>query len=111
MLLYPQTWDLFCLPAWAAGAIVVSVGSVGVVIAMVCFLIVVILATTDEAEVLPPVEEDESAKKPVDDAAQMYKNVDKKEAYREGYGEFWCFEISVVHNVAWKILNFLLCSE
>lgn len=61
----------------------------GVVLAMVCFLIVVILATTDEAEVLPPVEEDENAKKPVDDAAQMYKKVDKKETYREGFGEFW----------------------
>lgn len=55
---------------------------------MVCFLIVVILATTDEAEVLPPIEEDENAKKPVDDAAQMYKKVDKKETYREGFGEF-----------------------
>lgn len=76
------------ISAWAAGAIVVSVGSVGVVLAMVCFLIVVILATTDEAEVLPPVEEDENAKKPVDDAAQMYKKVDKKETYREGFGEF-----------------------
>lgn len=78
----------YTVPAWAAGAIVVSVGSVGVVLAMVCFLIVVILATTDEAEVLPPIEEDESAKKPVDDAAQMYKKVDKKETYREGFGEF-----------------------
>lgn len=78
----------YTVPAWAAGAIVVSVGSVGVVLAMVCFLIVVILATTDEAEVLPPVEEDENAKKPVDDAAQMYKKVDKKETYREGFGEF-----------------------
>lgn len=76
------------ISAWAAGAIVVSVGSMGVVLAMVCFLIVVILATTDEAEVLPPVEEDENAKKPVDDAAQMYKKVDKKETYREGFGEF-----------------------
>lgn len=76
------------ISAWAAGAIVVSVGSMGVVLAMVCFLIVVILATTDEAEVLPPIEEDENAKKPVDDAAQMYKKVDKKETYREGFGEF-----------------------
>ncbi|XP_062566951.1 uncharacterized protein LOC134229255 [Saccostrea cucullata] len=78
----------YTVPAWAAGAIVVSVGSVGVVIGMVCFLIVVILATTDEAEVLPPVEEDKDANKEVDDAAQMYKNVDRIQLYREGYGEF-----------------------
>ncbi|XP_048756447.2 uncharacterized protein LOC125667124 [Ostrea edulis] len=77
----------YTVPAWAAGAIAISVGSVGVVIALVCFLIIIILATTDEAEVLPPVE-DESAKKEVDDAAQMYKNVDKVQLYREGYGEF-----------------------
>lgn len=61
----------------------------GVIIALVCFLVIIILATTDEAEVLPPVDEDESAKKEVDDAAQMYKNVDKVQLYREGYGEFW----------------------
>uniref|UniRef100_K1QG92 Protocadherin-11 X-linked n=1 Tax=Magallana gigas TaxID=29159 RepID=K1QG92_MAGGI len=77
----------YTVPAWAAGAIVVSVGSVGVVLAMVCFLIVVILATTDEAEVMPPMEEDENDKTPLDDVAQMCKIIDRWEAEQEGVGE------------------------
>ncbi|XP_061177187.1 uncharacterized protein LOC133185912 [Saccostrea echinata] len=74
----------YSVPDWAAGAIVVSVGSMGVVLGMVCFLIVVILATTDEAEALPPVEEEESTKAEVDDTAKIYKNIDRKPKYREG---------------------------
>nr|XP_034331763.1 uncharacterized protein LOC109621096 [Crassostrea gigas] len=77
----------YTVPAWAAGAIVVSVGSVGVVLAMVCFLIVVILATTDEAEVMPPMEEDENDKTPLDDVAQMCKIIDRWESEQEGVGE------------------------
>lgn len=54
---------------------------------MVCFLIVVILATTDEAEVMPPMEEDENDKTPLDDVAQMCKIIDRWEAEQEGVGE------------------------
>lgn len=82
-------WDKYFVLAWAAGAIVVSVGSVGVVLAMVCFLIVVILATTDEAEVMPPMEEDENDKTPLDDVAQMCKIIDRWESEQEGVGEIW----------------------
>ncbi|XP_062566950.1 uncharacterized protein LOC134229254 [Saccostrea cucullata] len=74
----------YSVPDWAAGAIVVSVGSMGVVLGMVCFLIVVILATTDEAEALPPVEEEETTKTEVEDSKKILKNVDKKPKYREG---------------------------